>query len=168
MSETAIDVQFEGIDEFRAALAKGSESAMRAAQRIVTKGADVVAGAAKSVFKPSDPASRRVVQNPRKAGNMGKVYYVFTPPYQATPPTPQRRSGTLRQSIRRRSVMPVETGWKATVGTQVSYAPYVEFGTEHMTKEPYLKTGLEKSGTVLKALAEAEWAKALEEIAMTS
>ena len=54
-----------------------------------------------------------------------------------------------------------EGAWMGTVGTSLKYAPYVEFGTKFMTKEPFLETGLRNSTADLQALAEAEWEAAV-------
>jgi HK97 gp10 family phage protein len=45
-------------------------------------------------------------------------------------------TGTLRGSI---NVSVEEGGLAATVGTNVAYAPYVEYGTRRMAAKPYLR-----------------------------
>lgn len=121
---------------------------------IVTKGRLIVATKARKVFKPF-PGGRVT------AKTSGKTYYVFIPPFQATPPTPTNRSGALSKSIVGGPVVKIGIGtWQGMVGTISKIAPYVEFGTKYMTKEPFLETGLRNSGEDITALAEAEWEKA--------
>lgn len=50
------------------------------------------------------------------------------------------RTGTLRRSIH--TTFPSETS--AMVGTDVQYAPHVEFGTRHMGARPYLLPAFER------------------------
>lgn len=42
------------------------------------------------------------------------------------------------------------------IGTNVEYAPFVEFGTSRSRKQPYLKPAIEKHIQEYKAIAEAE------------
>ena len=147
-------VILEGKNEFLDQLEGKKEAASIAAMNIVTKGRLIVATKARKVFLPY-PGGRRT------AKTSGRTYYVFVPPYQATPPTPHNRSGALSKSIIGGPVTKVGVGmWQGIVGTINHIAGYVEFGTRFMTKEPYLETGLRNSETDLKALAEDEWEKA--------
>jgi len=92
----------------------------------------------------------------------GNTYYVFVPPFSATPPKPTNRSGHLQESIAGGPVVRMgPTAWAGMVGTSETYARYVEFGTKFMAKEPFLKTGLRNSRGDLQELAEAEWEEAV-------
>jgi hypothetical protein len=151
----ASQIVLHGTRDFKDALEAGRVKASDAARNIVSKGALIVASNAKRQFRPR-PGGQRTSQK------SGKTYYVFTPPYQAVPPQPTSRSGALQGSIGkffRLTKMP--TGWKAEMGPTVAHAPYVEFGTSHMQKEPYMATGIDRSRGEIERLAEAEWAKAV-------
>ena len=148
-------IEVRGVSEFASQLEAKKEAASLAARNIVTKGRLIVATKARSVFRPY-PGGKRTSQK------SGKTYYVFVPPFNATPPTPTNRSGTLSRSILGGPVVKVgASAWAGTVGTALNYAPYVEFGTKFMTKEPFLETGLRSSEADLQALAEEEWEKAV-------
>jgi hypothetical protein len=149
-----MSVILEGKNEFIDQLEGKKEAASIAAMNIVTKGRLIVATKARKVFKPF-PGGRVT------AKTSGRTYYVFIPPYQATPPTPTNRSGALSKSIVGGPVVKVGVGtWRGTVGTINHVAPYVEFGTKFMTKEPFLATGLRNSNQDLQDLAASEWEKA--------
>lgn len=49
------------------------------------------------------------------------------------------RTGNLRRSIHHA----IDTPHHATVGTNVEYAPYVEYGTSRMAAQPYLTPAVE-------------------------
>lgn len=149
-----MSVILEGKNEFIDALEEKKELASLAAMNIVTKGRLIVGSKARKVFKPF-PGGRVT------AKTSGRTYYVFQPPYNATPPTPTNRSGGLSKSIVGGPVTKIGVGtWQGIVGTINHVAPYVEFGTKFMVKEPFLETGLRNSEADLKALAEDEWEKA--------
>ena len=132
-------VILHGIREFHDALKVDEAKMLEAARNIVAKGTLIIASRSKEVFKPR-PGGQRVSQK------TGKTYYSFVAPYQATPPVPTSRSGKLRNSLGSfYRVTKIEGGWQADVGTKVTYAPFVEFGTSRMQKEPYLATGLDHS-----------------------
>ena len=147
-------VVLEGKNEFISELEGKKEAASLAARNIVTKGRLIVATKARKVFLPY-PGGRRTSQK------SGRTYYVFIPPYNATPPTPHNRSGALSKSIIGGPVTKVGAySWQGIVGTINHVAPYVEFGTKFMAKEPFLETGLRNSKEDLVSLAEVEWEKA--------
>ena len=149
-----MSVILEGKNEFLDQLEGKKEAASIAAMNIVTKGRLIVATKARKVFKPF-PGGRVI------AKTSGRTYYVFIPPYNATPPTPTNRSGLLSKSIVGGPVTKVGVGtWQGIVGTINHIAGYVEYGTKFMTKEPFLETGLRNSESDLEALAESEWEKA--------
>lgn len=151
---SAVWVVVEGKNEFADALEAKKEAASIASRNIVTKGRLIVATKARKVFMPY-PGGRTV------AKTSGRTYYVFIPPYNATPPTPHNRSGALSKSIVGGPVTKVGVAtWQGIVGTINHIAGYVEFGTKFMTKEPYLRTGLRNSQGDMEALAEDEWTKA--------
>ena len=148
-----MSVILEGKNEFIDGLEGKKEAASLAARNIVTKGRLIVATKARKVFRPF-PGGRVTAKS-------GKTYYVFIPPYQATPPTPTNRSGALSKSIIGGPVTKVGVyAWQGVVGTILNYAGYVERGTKFMTKEPFLETGLRNSKEDIQALAEMEWEKA--------
>jgi HK97 gp10 family phage protein len=147
-------IVIKGIDKFFGDLDAKKEAASVAAMNIVTKGRLIVATKARKTFRPY-PGGRRTAQT------SGRTYYVFIPPYSATPPQPTNRSGALSKSIIGGPVTKIGVAtWRGIVGTSLNYAGYVEDGTEFMTKEPFLETGLRNSESDLKALAESEWEKA--------
>jgi hypothetical protein len=159
-------VVLEGKNEFIDALESKKETASVAGREIVSKGRLIVATKARKEFRPF-PGGRKISQNPpwnpAFKSHIGRAYYVFVPPYQATPPTPTNRSGQLAKSIIGGPVTKVGVyAWQGVVGTILNYAGYVEYGTKFMTKEPFLLTGLRKSADDLQALAEDEWTKAWE------
>jgi len=58
-------------------------------------------------------------------------------------------TGNLRNSISH-----AVSGDAAYIGTNVEYAPYVEFGTRKMSAQPYLKPAAEGHVSEYKAIAE--------------
>ena len=58
-------------------------------------------------------------------------------------------TGNLRNSISHAA-----SGDSAYIGTNVEYAPYVEFGTRKMAAQPYLKPAAEGHAAEYKAIAE--------------
>jgi HK97 gp10 family phage protein len=50
-------------------------------------------------------------------------------------------TGRLRNSI---AIEPADEGLSGTVGTNVEYAPYVEFGTRYMPAQPFLLPAIEE------------------------
>jgi phage gpG-like protein len=57
-------------------------------------------------------------------------------------PGPRVRTGRLRSSITHRLVVTAGVGLYAQVGTNVEYAPYVEYGTERAPAYPFLRPAL--------------------------
>jgi HK97 gp10 family phage protein len=51
-------------------------------------------------------------------------------------------TGNLKNSITHDVKMKGENGGEGIVGTNVDYAPWVEFGTRHMLAQPYLRPSL--------------------------
>lgn len=49
------------------------------------------------------------------------------------------RSGDLRRSIHTEIVNTSATHAEAEIGTDLEYAPFVEFGTRYMSAQPYLR-----------------------------
>ena len=148
-------VILRGVREFQNALMDNEVRLLEASKRIVEQGALIVAGHARETFR-GRPGGKVVSQK------TGKTYYSFKPPYQATPPTPTSRSGKLQNSVGTYyRVTKVEGGWMAETGTKVNYAPFVEYGTSRMAKEPYMSTGIDRSRSEIESLAELEWAKAV-------
>ena|ERR1035438_1048997 len=152
--ESAIRVT--GINELSAALDATVLASQVASRRIVTRQALLVATEAKRDFRPY-PGGKRI------SGRTGRAYYSFAPPFQAAPPSVTRRSGALQTSIGKiLAVTTVGYGAKAVMGTPLKYAPYVEYGTSRMAKEPFMEAALKKSEAEMQGIAEEEWAKALE------
>lgn len=55
------------------------------------------------------------------------------------------RTGTLRRSIHHEV-----SGYEVSVGTDLEYAPYVEYGTRYMSPRPYLRPAIDETrGEVL-------------------
>lgn len=66
-------------------------------------------------------------------------------------------TGTLRNSI----TNTVETDEKAAyIGTNVEYAPYVEFGTKKMAAQPFLEPAATGHSNVYKRIIESEFTTA--------
>lgn len=65
------------------------------------------------------------------------------------------RTGTLRRSLA------IEDGpgpLEVSIGSDVEYAPYVEFGTSKMAARPYLRPALDENiGEVQTVIGEALW-----------
>ena len=155
--ESAIRVT--GINELSAALDATVLASQVASRRIVTRQALLVATEAKKAFRPF-PGGKRISQGPK---HPGRIYYSYAPPFQAAPPLVTRRSGALQTSIGKiLAVTTVGYGAKAVMGTPLKYAPYVEYGTSRMAKEPFMEAALKKSEAEMQGIAEEEWAKALE------
>ena len=151
----ATGVVVSGIREFNGALTMSVDRALLAARHIVEQGAVIVASEAKRTFRPR-PGGQHTSQR------TGRIYYDFRPPFEAIPPTPTSRSGNLQASLGRvGAVTPIRGGWMALTGTRLEYAPFVEFGTSRMAKEPFLEQGLERSRSQIEALAQAEWEAAV-------
>ncbi len=156
----ATTVVLRGVNEFSDALRADVEKASIAARTIVTKGALIISGEAKKTFR-GRPGGQMISKS-------GRTYYSFKAPYQAVPPQATSRSGRLQNSIGSpagdgvMTVTKTPGGWQSTFGTRVSYAPYVEYGTKFMAKEPFMRQGLDNSKEKVQMLAEAEWAKAVE------
>lgn len=68
-------------------------------------------------------------------------------------------TGHLRQSISGRTEK-TSDGAKATIGTNVEYAAYVELGTSRQAAEPYLHPALQKNKDKAKRLIITEIVKA--------
>lgn len=59
-----------------------------------------------------------------------------------TPPSPSYvRTGALRNSIAHKYVSSENTAY---IGTNIEYAPYVEFGTSKMRERPFLRNACSK------------------------
>lgn len=151
--ETRVIVK--GVNEFSSALEGSVAAALIAARRIVERGALLIASEAKKNFRPR-PGGQMTSQK------SGKIYYSYAPPFQAVPPQPTSRSGALQTSLNQLgAATPIPGGWMATTGTKLSYAPYVEYGTGFMQKEPFLEKAVKDSELKIRAIADEEWAKAV-------
>lgn len=53
-------------------------------------------------------------------------------------------TGTLRRSIHTEIISSSESSVRASVGTDVEYAPYQEFGTVHIPAHPYLRPAFDE------------------------
>lgn len=144
-----------GIPEVSSALRADVEKVAEASRNVVSKGILIIASNAKRQFR-ARPGGQKTSKT------SGKTYYVFTPPYQAIPPRPTSRSGALQGSIGSfYRVAKTPVGWMGQIGPTVQHAPYVEFGTRYMQKEPYMKTGVDASTDEIYRLIEFEFAKAV-------
>lgn len=143
------------LDPFLRATEEQKIAVDAASFRIITKGLGFIASDAKRRFRPR-PGGQRVSRK------TGRTYYVYTPPFQATPPQPTSRSGNLAASIGTvTSVSKIPGGWMGVTGTALSYANYVEYGTRYMAKEPFMEYASDKNETKILELAEIEYDKAL-------
>ena len=124
--------------------------------RIVRDGALLIASDAKRHFRPR-PGGQRVSKK------SGRTYYVYTPPFQAIPPQPTSRSDGLQTSIGKvSSVTKISGGWMSIIGTKLSYAGYVEYGTRFMQPEPFMEYAATKNQEKIQLGAAEEWSKAME------
>ena len=69
-----------------------------------------------------------------------------------TPPSPSYvRTGNLRNSLKGKYV---KEDSAAYIGTNVEYAPYVEFGNRHTKEKPYLRNACRNYSSEYKSLME--------------
>lgn len=64
-------------------------------------------------------------------------------------------TGNLRRSIHHEVVLQTESRAVATVGTDVEYAGYVEFGTSRMAAQPYLRPAADENTAAIEAAVSA-------------
>ncbi len=69
-------------------------------------------------------------------------------------------TGNLRASINHQV-----TTDEARIGTNTEYAPYLEYGTENMKKQPYLRPALDNNKGQIKQLMSDQYRKRLQEVA---
>lgn len=69
--------------------------------------------------------------------------------------TPESKSGYRRTGALRNSISHAYDSDKAYVGTNLEYAPYVEFGTVKMPARPFIRPAVENYMDEYKALAES-------------
>ena len=152
------EIVFSGVDEFDGFMESLKDRVREAARNIVTKGALIVADSAKEQYRARPSGSQRT------SHITGKIYYNGAPPYQAIPPNPTIRTGHTRNSIRPLSITPVGVdGWKSTTGAKTYYEGFPELGTKFIRIPfPVIKMGLENAEDRISALAEDEYAKAVE------
>lgn len=151
----ASGIHVYGIAKFDSAIAEQVLKVDAASRQIVEKGGLIIASEAKKGFRPRPSGSQRVSKK------TGRIYYSFAPPFQATPPIPTNRTGNTSASIKIQRISPVPGGWMSMTGPSTPYAPFVEYGTSHQQKEPFMETALDKRLIELRALADEEYAKAL-------
>jgi len=151
----ASSIHVSGVSELDRALAEQVLKVDVASRAIVEKGGLMIASEAKKGFRPRPSGSQRVSKK------TGRIYYSFQPPYQATPPIPTNRTGNTSASIKIQRISPIPGGWMSMTGPSTPYSPYVEYGTSHQQKEPFMETALDKRLIELRTLADEEYAKAL-------
>lgn len=69
---------------------------------------------------------------------------------------PAVRTGRLRNSIKYR-VLGRGVNLSGVVGTQVEYAPHLEFGTSKMEPRPFLRPTYERERKTIKAILGGRW-----------
>jgi len=151
----ASSIHISGIPKFDDSILEMKVKMDEANRKIVEDGGLLIASDAKRHFLTRPSGSQRTSKK------SGKTYWSYKPPYQAQPPDPTNRSGALSRSIKVRKVVKVEGGWMSMTGPSRKYAPYVEYGTSKMQKEPFIKYSLDKNTGKLQELAAAEWEKAM-------
>lgn len=147
----------QGLGEAEIALAQKKLYADIAARNFVMKGALIVEANAKKHFRGRPGGSQRTSKR------TGRTYYMGAPKFPANPPDPTKRSGNLYASIQSGRPMKTSTGWSNTSGTELKYAPFVNYGTSRARPFPFMTNGLKDSIETLRALAEAEWSRAMEQ-----
>ena len=166
MSDAIFEIHLDGLSEFKRSVTQIKLRVDRATRSYISDGLLLVATTARENFRPY-PGGRTVSShkpwNPRFQSHIGRIYYSFAPPFQAAPPAVTRRSGGLQASIGRiKSItMTNSWGWMGIIGTDKKYAAYVEYGTMHMKKEPFMEKALDDNRSRLEALAQEKWAKAM-------
>lgn len=155
------EIRVTGVKEFDTGLEALKDRLREAAENIVSKGALIIADAAKDLYRPRPAGSQRT------SHLSGRIYFNGAPPYQAVPPNPTIRSGATRNSIRPLKISPIGTDtWMSTTGATTSYEGYPELGTRFIRIPfPVIKNGLMKSLKDIGELAEEEYAAAIEEVA---
>jgi HK97 gp10 family phage protein len=151
----ASTIHVSGLGKFDSAIAEQVLKVDAASRIIVEKGGLMIASEAKKGFRPRPSGSQRVSKK------TGRIYYSFAPPFQATPPIPTNRTGNTSASIKIQRISPVPGGWMSMTGPSTPYSPFVEYGTSHQQKEPFMETATDKSRIEIQALADEEYAKAL-------
>ena len=147
-------VKITGLDKFKKSLDDWVVKADVAAEKIVRRGAIILVDHTKKEFLPR-PGGRTVSQR------TGRVYYKGAPSFPATPPNPTNRSGNLSHSLNMLSVTRLGAGrWMSVTGTNLMYAPYVEFGTTRSRPFPFLEMGLKESMMELEELSKTTWEEA--------
>jgi hypothetical protein len=152
----ASGVEISGLKEAEKALESKKLYADIAARNWVTKGALIVEANAKRHFRGRPTGSQRTSKK------TGRTYYIGAPRYPASPPDPTNRTGNLYASIKSGRPIKTSTGWSNTSGTELKYAPFVNYGTSRARPFPFMDNGLKDSIEPLRALADAEWAAAME------
>lgn len=74
-----------------------------------------------------------------------------------TPPSPRYvRTGALRNSLSHKYVKAEKTAY---IGTNLEYAPYVEYGSRNMTERPFLRNAAQNYSDEYKSILEDALAK---------
>lgn len=101
----------------------------------------------KEVEKSIDDAMELVAQQ----GESNAIAEVTKLVYD-TPPSPTYvRTGDLRKSISHKYL---KSEKEAYIGTNIEYAPYVEFGTRNMPERPFLRNAAQNYSDEYKAILE--------------
>lgn len=91
-----------------------------------------------------------------KAGEGNAKREITMMVYDAPPSPTYVRTGALRNSLTGQYVPAEQTAY---IGTNISYAPYVEFGTTKMTARPYLRNAAQNYADQYKSILEEALSK---------
>ena len=151
----ASTIHVSGIPEFDRSIMAMVERVNVASRKIVERGGLMIASDAKRSFRQRPSGSQRT------SAKTGKIYFSFKPPFQAQPPRPTNRTGHLSDSIRIQGISAIPGGWMSLTGPSMFYAPYVEYGTARMRKEPFMEAAEALNLVKIEELAKVEWTKAV-------
>lgn len=79
-------------------------------------------------------------------------------------PVAKVHGGTLRNSIYAKFSNPLDRIPASEVGSEIPYAPFVEFGTVNMSAQPYLRPGVDKAVELAEKRAQEKVGRAIERV----
>lgn len=91
---------------------------------------------------PEMKAKLRAMESAVKGGTQQALLTAVMPTVNRAKELAPYRTGTLRRSI---GSEPGPGKFEVTIGTDVEYAPYLEFGTSRMSPRPYLRPAIEET-----------------------
>jgi HK97 gp10 family phage protein len=118
-------------------------------------------GSLQAKLKKLEPATRSAIERGvALAGQKVEKDTKYITPVSTPLTRPGGPHGDLRRSVKAGQVRRTPNGAEVSVGTNLEYAMYVEFGTTKMAAQPYLRPGLQKNKQNAKRLIITEIVKA--------